>query len=188
MIAPLAIPGDALCTEEEYLSSEGTYSDGGIIRAAVIGKVMYDNINRRIYVKSLKPLKIPKAGSTVIGIVLQVRDDLAIVRILGYDIATTFKHEFNGLLHVSQAGESRAANQTMFEYVRPGDIIKAKVLNSQVPFLLNIREPRLGVILAYCSRCGSPLIRTSEGGNLMCPSCKNVEVRKTSIEYALYRR
>ncbi len=175
----IVLPGEKLCVEEEYISSIGTYSEGGVVRAAIIGRVQYDIINRKVYIKPVRNPVIPKAGDIVIGVVGQMRDDLATINIIGYDINNLFKHSFTGVLHISQVADARVP--TLYDAIRIGDIIRAKVLNSYIPILLSIREPRLGVIQAYCSRCGSPL--TKSGDKLQCSFCGNIENRKMAIDY-----
>jgi len=161
------------------MPSSGTYVDNGTVRAAVVGYAVYDFLSRRVSVKPVKPLRIPKAGDTVVGVVTAVRDEIAIVKVLGFDIYNTFKNPFTGLLHISQASESRVQN--LYEVVRLGDLIKAKVLNNYIPLLLSTKEPKFGVILAYCSRCGAVLLK--KDSNLICSRCHSVEVRKVSLEY-----
>lgn len=177
-------PGDFICKEEEYLAHKNVYIDEeGNIRAAVIGKLIYDSVNRRVFVKPLKEIKIPRPGETVIGWVTSTRDDVAFVKIVGYDLTKTFKHIFSAILHISQVVEVKGEN--MYNYVRLGDIVKAKVLNEYLPLLISIKEPRLGVLLAYCSRCGSHLYL--DNGKLVCSACGNIEQRKASLEYMLVR-
>lgn len=175
----IVTPSDYLCVEEEFMPSSGTYVDNGTVRAAVVGYAVYDFLSRRVSVKPVKPLRIPKAGDTVVGVVTAVRDEIAIVKVLGFDIYNTFKNPFTGLLHISQASETRVQN--LYEVVRLGDLIKAKVLNNYIPLLLSTKEPKFGVILAYCSRCGAILVK--KDSNLICPRCHSVEARKASIEY-----
>jgi len=175
----IVTPSDYLCVEEEFMPSSGTYVDNGAVRAAIVGFAIYDFLSRRVSVKPVKPLRIPKAGDTVVGVVTAVRDEIAIVKVLGFDIYNTFKNPFTGLLHISQASESRVQN--LYEVVRLGDMIKAKVLNSYIPLLLSTKEPKLGVILAYCSRCGAILVK--KDSNLICSRCRSTEVRKVSLEY-----
>ncbi len=177
----IVLPGEKLCVEEEYIPSVGTYGEDGIVRAAIIGRVKYDIINRRVYIKPIKNPIIPKTGDIVIGVVKQMRDELAIINIVGYDINNLFKHSFTGILHISQIAETRIP--TLYDVIRIGDIVRAKVLNNYIPILLSIKEPRLGVVQAYCSRCGSPLVKL--GDKLQCSFCGNIENRKIAFDYIL---
>ncbi|MEM4789000.1 MAG: exosome complex RNA-binding protein Csl4 [Ignisphaera sp.] len=180
----LIYPGDFMCKEEEYLAHKNVYIDEkGNIRATVVGKPIYDSVNRRVLVKPFKEIKIPRPGEIVIGWVTSMRDDVAFVKIIGYDFAKTFKHMFSAILHISQVVETKG--ESMYNYVRLGDVVKAKVLNEYLPLLISIKEPRLGVLLANCSRCGSHLYL--DNGKLVCSVCRNIEQRKISLEYMLVR-
>lgn len=184
MSKSIAIPGDYICKEEEYIPHRHVYVDElGNVRSAVIGKVVLDNLNRRVSVKPFKDIKIPKTGDVVVGWVTSMRDDIAFIKIVGYDFTKLFKHNFTAVLHISQVTNSKGDN--MYNYVRIGDIVKVKVLNDYLPLLVTIKEPKLGVILAYCSRCGSPLY--FDGNKLICAICGNTEQRKISLDYIAIR-
>lgn len=71
--------------------------------------------------------------------------------------------------------------QSLLDVVRPGDYVKAKVLNNSIPYQLTLKEPDLGVVEAYCSVCGGLLYRS--GDVLVCSLCGNREKRKTSLSY-----
>ena len=176
----IALPGESLCKEEEYLAHKGVYVDeNGTVRASTVGEPIYDNASRRVQIKPVKELKIPKAGETVIGYVDTMRDDMAFIKIIGYDIAKTFKHSFTGVLHISQVTDAKG--DSLYNYVRLGDLVKVKVLNRYIPILVAAKEPRLGVILAFCSRCGNELYK--DGDKLKCGVCGNTEIRKISLDY-----
>jgi exosome complex component CSL4 len=180
----MILPGDYICKEEEYIPHKYVYVDErGNIRSAVIGKVVFDTLNRRVLVKPLKDIKIPKTGDIVIGWITSMRDDVAFIKVVGYDFVKLFKHSFTAVLHISQATDSRGDN--MYNYVRIGDVVKVKVLNDYLPLLVTIKEPKLGVMLAYCSRCGSAL--HYDGNKLICSVCGNTEQRKVSLDYILVR-
>lgn len=176
----IVLPGEPICKEEEYLPHKGVYVDeNGTIRATTIGIPIYDATNRRVQIKPSKELKIPKAGDIVISYVNSMRDDIAFVKILGYDITKLFKHSFTGILHISQVVDAKG--ESLYNYLRLGDLVRVRVLNSYIPLLVTIKEPKLGVILAFCSKCGNELIK--DGDKLKCSVCDNTEFRKLSIDY-----
>lgn len=184
MAKNIVLPGEPICKEEEYLAHKNVYVDiDGTIRATITGEVVFDNINRRISIKPVKELKIPKSSDIVIGYVSSMKDDIALLEIFGYDLSKTFKHTFTGVLHIFQVSETKGDN--LYNHIRLGDIVKAKVLNSYIPLLITVKEPKLGVILAFCSRCGNQLYY--ENNHLICPICNNIENRKISIDYFLVR-
>ncbi len=182
----IVVPGEFLCTEEEFIPYTNTYVEDGVVRATVIGKPIFDFINRRVYVKPVKDVKMPKNGDVVIGVVKQMRDEIAVIKLLGYDINKVFKHEFKGVLHVSQASNSRI--QSLYEAVRLGDVVRVKILNSYIPYLVTMKDTKLGVIAAYCSKCGAPLIKEKDKEVLKCSNCGNIETRKIVPDYAFASR
>lgn len=179
----IVVPGEMICVEEEFTPLEGVYTLDGIVRASTVGIPMYDTVGRKVYVKPIKNLKRPKSGDVVIGVVDRVRDEMATVKIVGYDVASTFKHTFTGILHVSQVMDSRI--QSIHDYVKLGDFVKVKILNSYIPYIVSMKDPKLGVVLAYCSRCGFQLVKA--GDTLKCMRCGNIENRKISTDYMLVK-
>ncbi len=180
------MPGEPLCVEEEFMPGPGTYlDDKGVVRAAIIGEPVFDMASRRVSVKSLvRKSALPKQGDAVVGIVAAVKEDVAIVKVIGFDIYAPFKNPITGLLHISQISDQRL--ETIYDAVKLGDLIRARVVNSYVPLLLSTKEPRMGVILAHCSRCGAVLAKRD--GTLICSACGNVETRKISIDYMVTAR
>lgn len=187
MSESLVVPGEAICREEEYMAYRNVYVDlKGVIRAAVVGEAVFDNVNRRVQIKPVKEVKMPKSGDIVLGYVAAMKDDLAQVEIIGYDVTKTFKHTFTGVLHILQVTEPKGEKDSLYNYIRLGDFVKVKVLNSYVPFILTMKEPRLGVVLAFCTKCGNALHLS--GDQLVCPVCRNTDSRKISFDYMLVSR
>ncbi len=180
----LVTPGDILGVEEEFIPIHGAYVDHeSFIRSQVVGLVFTDIIKKNIIVKHVKdkPL-VPKQGDTVEGIVTGVSDDLAFINI--YSINDKFARtiNFTGVIHISQV--STEFLSSMYDALRLGEVVRAKVLNNNYPFQLTTKDPTLGVIVAYCSKCGETLRRRND--KLVCPRCGNVEKRKIS-SYYLFR-
>ncbi|MEM0006532.1 MAG: exosome complex RNA-binding protein Csl4 [Ignisphaera sp.] len=179
----VVVPGEMLCVEEEFIPVEGVYTLNGVIRASIIGVPIYDIASRRVYVRPVKNLRRLKPGDIVIGVVDRVRDEMATIKIIGYDVATPLKHIYTGVLHISQVMESRVQN--IYDYIRLGDFVKVKILNNYIPYMVSMKDPKLGVILAYCSKCGGTL--TKVGDVLRCTRCNNIESRKASVDYMSIR-
>ncbi|HDD26369.1 MAG TPA: S1 RNA-binding domain-containing protein [Acidilobales archaeon] len=177
------VPGSELCVIEEFMSGEGTYEDNGIVRAAVLGYVQYDMVNRVVKVKKVHggPF-VPRQGLIVHGIVVQVSDEVAIVKIMYDHALRRIKHTYTGVLHISQVSSKYV--QSMHDAVKVGDVIKAKVLNNSIPYLLSIRDIKLGVVISHCSKCGGRLIKIGEE-LLKCVECGNVERRKIAYDYII---
>ncbi len=177
----LVTPGDELGVEEEYFTGPGTYINGkGYIRSQLVGSVKIDVVNRRIIVTHAKGKpRIPRQGDIVVGVVESVTNDLAFIDIVSIEGAMAKNTDFTGVLHISQV--SREYIETMYDALRPGDVVRARVLNSMNPYQLTIKEPNLGVIAAFCSKCGSMLKKKDD--RLICPACGSVEKRKVSLLY-----
>ena len=182
-------PGEPLCTVEEFIPGEGVYVDDGYIRAARFGQVEVDLVTRRISVKlvSMKP-RLPKKNSIVYGIVYAVpRDELALVKIFADERMVPYNGTFSGVLHILQVADT-LGGKSMYDFVKPGDFIRATVLSSAIPYMLSIKRSQDGVVLAYCSVCGSPLYRIPGSPRLACLRCGNEEQRRVSPLYILSTR
>jgi len=175
----IVTPGDKLCVEEEFMPYTGAYVENGIIRSLIVGRPVYDIINRKVYVKPARNVRVPRNGDILLGVVEQMRDEIAMIRFIGYDINKPLKHEFRGVLHISQAAETRI--QSLYDVIRLSDVVRVRVLNNYIPFVVTMKDARLGVIAAYCSRCGAPLVK--EKDMLKCRVCGNTEMRKLAPDY-----
>ncbi len=182
-------PGDPLCTIEEFMPGEGVYVDDlGVIRAARVGIVELDMASRRIRVRSVvqRP-RLPSKGEQVYAILTSVpREDLALFRIFADERGITYSGSFSGILHVSQASDSMI--KSIYDAVKPGDIVRATVLSSSAPYMLSIKKPQDGVVLASCSICSAPLYKVPGRNVLVCLKCGNEEKRKVSPNYILVHR
>ena len=175
------LPGDPICVLEEFIPGASTYEEKGVVRSLAIGRVATDLKLRVVHVKSLvRRATIPSKGSYVYGVVQVVRDEHAIVKLVADSDWRGFNGYFTGVLHISQASDKYVSN--LYEVLRAGDIIKARVYNSNLPFNIGLKEPRLGVVLAFCGKCGR-VLKAAGPDTLKCPYCGNLEKRKLSIEY-----
>ncbi|ADV64358.1 exosome complex RNA-binding protein Csl4 [Desulfurococcus mucosus] len=173
----VVVPGEPLAVEEEAIPVQGAYLDSrGFIRSLVFGLKVFDKYRKQVYVKQVKTTGFVKPGSVVEAYVEAVSDDIAFLRIYSVEGQGM---SASGVLHVSQA--SNGFVQSLLDVVRPGDYVKAKVLNNSIPYQLTLKEPDLGVVEAYCSVCGGLLYRS--GDVLVCSLCGNREKRKTSLSY-----
>lgn len=170
------LPGDELGAIEELSTGEGTYEENGTVRAAIVGTTFIDMINRRGNVINQKRpgLLALKKAKYVYFLVEQLREDVALGTIVGIDEKPVQSH-LSAYIHISQIVNARV--ERISDYLRPGDIVKAKVLAPYLPVPLTIKQRDLGVVYARCSRCGTEMRQTDEE-HLRCPVCKNVETRK----------
>jgi exosome complex component CSL4 len=65
---------------------------------------------------------------------------------------------------------------------KPGDIIRAKVISEKNQiYHLSTVDKNLGVLYAFCSRCGTLL--EQKRYEMHCSKCGNIEQRKTALDY-----
>jgi exosome complex component CSL4 len=179
-------PGEPLCTIEEYLPGDGVYVDDGIIRAARFGQVEVDPVTRRISVKpfSGKP-RMPKRNSPVYGVAIGApREELMLIKIFADERMISYNGTFTGILHVSQVADGQQS-RSIYDYVKPGDIVRVTVLSNAPAYIVSMKKPQDGVIMAFCSVCGAPLYRIPGSNKLVCLRCGNEEQRKISPYYVL---
>jgi exosome complex component CSL4 len=176
----MVLPGERLGVIEEFTADTGTYVKDGIIRSGVIGHALLDLKNKRVSVHPLiHEAKVPKVGSVVLGQVLNVQTQNAIVRI--FKIGNKqLSGVFTGILHVSDVQPRYV--ESMFDVCRPGDIIRAKVISEKnKTYHLFTKDKDFGAVYALCSRCGYTL--ESKRQNMYCPRCGKIEKRKTAFDY-----
>ncbi|MFQ6074093.1 MAG: exosome complex RNA-binding protein Csl4 [Candidatus Bathyarchaeia archaeon] len=174
------VPGDRLGVIEEFMPGPGTYVEDGTIYSLATGRALVDVLNKQVSVfPRTRFLTVPKVGSIVIGQVRDVQSKTAVVRIfqIGKHHLSGF---FTGILHVSDV--SLRYVETMYDACKPGDIMRAKVVSDKNrTFHLSTKEPNLGVIYAFCSRCGNVL--TFRRVQMRCLKCGKIERRKTAQDY-----
>ncbi|MCJ7456232.1 exosome complex RNA-binding protein Csl4 [Candidatus Bathyarchaeota archaeon] len=179
------VPGEELCVAEEFMPGPGTYESGGTIYSDLTGDRVVDLNSRtvRVIAKAKTPT-MPTDGSTVIGQVTNAHDKSAIVSIFKVD-SEILGRPFTGILHISSASPRYERN--MEDVCKTGDMIKAKVFNdkNRIPELTTAGRG-LGVIRAYCSRCGNLLVLVNR--RLQCRECGNTEHRRLVDDYGVEAR
>lgn len=171
----IVLPGDKIGTVEEFKAGEGVYEENGKLFASVAGVLEFED--KKAIIRSFRRVPELKKGDIVIGRVVDVRNNFAMVEIArkkGED--RDLAHTGLALLHVSNLGDRVDDIGNAISYF---DIVKARVLDTSPK--ISIREPEMGVIKAFCSSCKSELIL--EEGKLKCPSCGKEEKRKISKSY-----
>jgi len=174
------VPGERLGVIEEFTPDPETYVEAGIIYSKVIGRALLDLTNKRVSVHPLvHRARVPKIGSIVAGQVLTIQTENASVRIFEID-NKQLSGSFTGVLHISDVQLSYV--ESMFNVCKPGDIIRAKVISekNQV-YHLSTKDKNLGVVYAFCSRCGYAL--ESKRQTMYCPRCEKIEKRKSALDY-----
>jgi len=174
------LPGERLGVIEEFIPDAGTYVKDGVIYSKVVGRALLDLSNKRVSVYSLvHEARVPKVGSTVLGQVSNVQTQNAGVRIFKID-KKQLSGFFTGVLHISDV-QLRYV-ESMFNVCKPGDIIRAQVISEKNGvYHLSTKDKILGVVYAFCSRCGYMLELKRQ--DMCCPRCGKIEKRKTALDY-----
>lgn len=174
------VPGKRLGVIEEFIAGPGTYVEHGTIYSKTTGRTLLDMQNKKVSVYPLvHAVSTPRIGSTAIGQVSNVRNKKAVLRIssIGKKSLSGF---FTGILHISDVSPSYI--ETMYGVCKPGDLMRAKVVSDlNRTYHLSTEDKNLGVIYAFCSRCGHLLQLRRE--KMRCPECGNVETRKVAQDY-----
>jgi len=176
----LVVPGDKLGVIEEFEPGPGTYVEEGTIYSLTTGRALMDVLNKKVSVyPGVRASGVPRVGSIVLGQVLEVQSKQATVRIfqVGNRVLSGF---FSGLLHISDVSPRYV--ESMYDVCKAGDIIRAEVVSDKNRiFHLSTNERDLGVVYAFCSRCGNVL--SLRKFRMRCPECDNLERRKPAQDY-----
>jgi len=176
----LVVPGDRLGVIEEFTLGPGTYEQSGTIYSSTTGRALMDLLNKQVSVfPRVHVSNVPHVGSTVVGQVLDVQGKQATIRIfqVGDHILSGF---FSGLLHISDTSQRYV--ESVYEVCKAGDIVRARVASEKNRvFHLTTSDKDLGVVYAFCSRCGHALAQ--KRFIMRCPECGNSERRKTAQDY-----
>lgn len=177
----VVVPGEIIGTIEEGEPGEGTYEERGDVRAMFVGKGLFDPKNK-LFVVSLLPSgpSIPREGEEVIARAIVVQNSLATLEIMKTS-DRTLGRTFTGLLYHARAG--KGVRSRLKKYIKPGDVVRAKVVYDKNLIHVAMMGDRFGVILAYCSRCGGTLEKRGARNYLYCRSCGWRETRLTASDY-----
>jgi len=179
MVEPV-LPGDKLGVIEQFLPGIGTYEKDGTIYAHFTGNARIDLKNKRVtVVPTTRVLTLPKEGTTVIASVIHASDKMATVNIWRIN-DKNIQTPFTAMLHISSSSPRYERN--MADVCKAGDIIRARVIEmNRIPQLTTAGRG-LGVIKAFCSKCGAVL--EFKNRRLQCASCGNIERRRLAEDYA----
>ncbi|KAN0041807.1 hypothetical protein ACTFIV_004357 [Dictyostelium citrinum] len=193
-------PGQRLCKESDYISSEGTYVHKGYIYSSVLGfkhiikrnidTVNENNINSNndniennkdyiVVLKEKEPSVVPEIGSIVTVQVLRINPKLASVAILCVG-TKALKETFNGIIRIQDVRATEIDKVEIYKSFRPGDIVLAQIisLGDARSYYLSTAKNELGVVFAQ-SVAGSTMIPIS-WNTMQCPKTKTKEFRKVA--------
>jgi len=174
------VPGERLGVIEEFIPDSGTYVKDGVIYSKIVGRALLDMLNKRVSVYPLvKGELYPKVSSTIIGQIGNAQSDNVLVKIFKIENKQR-SGQFGGILHISDVSDRYV--DSMNDVCKPGDIVRAKVISGKNRiFHLTTNDKNLGILYAFCSRCGTLL--EAQRYDLRCPKCGNVEHRKMAPDY-----
>ena len=180
-MAQIVLPGDQLGFSEEFVAGSGAFEKDGVLYAAVPGEKSEDATARTVGVAARKTIRSLKQGDVVYGVIEDLMETIAIVR---------FEAVAQGSLQPVSGTESAylrvseilpAYVESIRDYIRTGDIIRARVLEvKNLGTYLTLKGREFGVVKAFCSRCRSELQASSRF--FVCAKCGNRESRKTPEE------
>lgn len=175
----IVAPGEELGVIEEYMPGCGTYEEDGKIVSNLAGTLQVDAKSRVVGVEPCKKASIPEVGDIVEGIVVGMKEDVALVKIVGIKGKRPLSGDFSAQLHVSQV--SKEYVKSIFDAVNMNDRILARVTTGWAPYQLSMAEDELGVIYATCTKCGGELVL--KNGKLYCTNDNIAERKKISKLY-----
>lgn len=176
----LVTPGEQLGVIEEFIPDSGTYVNDGVIYSKIIGRALVDLVSKKVSVYPLVRENVsPTVSSIVVGQVGNAQSDNVLVRIFKIG-SKALSGVFTGIFHISDVSE-RYVN-SMSDVVRPGDILRAKVISTKNKvYHLSTKDSGLGVLYAFCSKCSNVL--EPKRYDMRCPKCGNIERRKFALDY-----
>lgn len=188
------LPGDSLAVIEEFESDTGTFRDGEVVRASLVGEPIYDLRERKVRLAASRQTRnLPHPGDRIIGVVETSQPSVANVRIHVINGIPT-ESDFTGMLlsrndreegseprERGRAGRGRRNSRRPVRSRRsvvckPGDLIRASVISDKNAIIhLGWAAPDDGVLSTSCSQCGGSTVRL--GDAVKCTECSFVEER-----------
>ncbi|MEM3399839.1 MAG: exosome complex RNA-binding protein Csl4 [Candidatus Micrarchaeia archaeon] len=168
----MAVPGEMLGTEEEYVAGEGTYVENGAIYACVAGK---SRVKDRVIEVECEDCRTLKKGDIVYGRIEEMYESVVLVRL---DVEGAILPAGYATLHISDI--KRGYVRSIKEEMKVGDIIKAVVKDTRRNVSIRTNERGLGVIKAFCSECRGVLAMKR---GLVCEECGHTEDRYIAYPY-----
>ena len=174
-----AIPGDCIGSEMESLPGAGTVADRDDIYATLSGEVKEES--RTLSVSQARPLAALHSGATVIGVINNIIETIALVQITQGSGQSRFgENPDNAVLHASMI--KRGFVKNVRDEYKIGDIIRAKIADVRNGDMrLATDSDELGAIKAFCAKCRNPM--KLESAILACEECGAKDNRKLAKDY-----
>ncbi len=175
----LTLPGEFAGIAEEIAADKNTFEENGSIYSSVVGSPAINKAKRFVSVLAAKKVKPLSPGDVVIGIVSEIYDQIAQVRINRVEgKERTAVHSIVAFIRISEIMKSYVEN--FRDHLKTGDYIRAEVINiTDLGTYLSILKPELGVVKAFCSHCRG---ETDKNGSVfVCRNCDFRERRKAAL-------
>ena len=177
----VVLPGEKICTVEEFMAGNGTYEDSGVVRSAYIGNVSIDEAKRTVNVLPVNQPLTLDPNMEVLAVVEDLKESGAIVevvKVLGQKRSVSGITD--GMIHISNVANRYVKN--IKDAYSTGDLVIAKIIQSKPNVRFSTVAPNLGVVKALCPQCR--LSMTAQGQDLLeCKECDLKVRRKVSTEY-----
>lgn len=179
----VVVPGDRLCSVEEYNQGVGTYDRFGHIYANRAGyKVVEKLAENKDVVSVLRDgysQVLPAIGAVVTAKITAVNTRFCKLAILAVE-GSSLNEPFRGTLRKEDVQATEKDKVEIYKSFRPGDIVQARVtsLGDSQSYFLSTAENELGVIFAM-SESGASMIPIN-WKQMQCPKTKAKEFRKVA--------
>lgn len=197
----MAMPGERLATEEEFVPGENTYVEEGVIYASAIGSVATDAGKISVRQKG-RSIRLIDRNMLVLGTVVESAKSVVFVKI--DDINLEGKEylalkdgkipskpprsgggpRFRGRRDREGPREQEDSEEAPGKQCNLGDTIIARVqFNDKDSYQLIMDRPETGVIATRCGLCGGEVECNEQRTALKCLECGHDEKRKISSLY-----
>ncbi len=176
----IVTPGEDVAEVEEFISAEGTFEEDGKIKSALFGELELDHDEKTARVKATNPMVTLKNGDVVFCEITDVRTSMAMCELVAVEgQERNITGDTSATIHISKV--SSEYTQDVGREFRPGDIVRAKVIQVKPSVQLSTQESHYGVVKSLCRRCRATLKK--QGRSLFCPACERTEGRKVADDY-----
>lgn len=186
-------PGDRLGTAQQASAGPGSnVLQNGHLYASVVGNLQVVKAEEdstipfqcHIQTPATKPLAsshVPQVGQLVIGKVLRITPQNAVVQMLILEGVGTTPFSLEGAIRMEdvQSAASESIQNIIPQAFSPGDIVACRILSvgDSRRYALTTAQVELGVLQATCHECQNRL-KVQRWNEMKCPVCDNVESRK----------
>ncbi len=176
----IVAPGDKIGASEEWLPGEGTYEEEGYVYSSIFGKVKYDDEDLVASVEGVNPVSLVENGDIVYGKINNNRGSIASISIeLVEGEPRGIAMDLEGSLHVSKISEDYI--ESVDTAYKKGDIVRAKVIQTEPSIQVTTKEKNLGIVKGFCTDCRKDMeLRRNK---LYCEYCDLYDKRKISKAY-----